>query len=231
MGKIDDYRLALKQLDDWMPYLAAHSGLPGPRGNLELVAACGEEADALRARRLIDSGDEFATVCGLVALGRVFGQGDDSSLDALHDHASDTRWRVREGVAMALQRAGDDDLERTFGVAERWAVDPDPLVRRAAVAAVCEPRLLRRRAFARRALSVVERVTADFAKLPPDDRRTAPLRTLRQALGYGWSVAIAAIPEVGLTVFGRLEQHTDADVQWIVRENLKKRRLRRLIEQ
>ena len=115
MGKVDDYRLALEKLDDWMPYLAVNSGLPGPRGNLELVAACGEEADAVRAQRLITSGDEFATVCGLVALGRVFGQGDDGPLDALHAHASDERWRVREGVAMAVQRAGDDDLERVFG--------------------------------------------------------------------------------------------------------------------
>ena len=36
MGKVDDYRLALEKLDDWMPYLAVNSGLPGPRGNLEL---------------------------------------------------------------------------------------------------------------------------------------------------------------------------------------------------
>ena len=96
MGKVDDYRLVLESLDDWMPFLAANSGLPGPRGNLELVATCGEEADAVRARRLIASGDEFATVCGLVALGRAFGQGDDGPLETLHAHASDERWRVRE---------------------------------------------------------------------------------------------------------------------------------------
>ena len=230
MGKVDDYRRVLERLDDWMPFLAANSGLPGPRGNLELVAACGEEADAIRAQRLIASGDEFATVCGLVALGRVFGQGDDGPLGTLHAHVSDERWRVREGVAMAVQRGGDTDLERAFTVAERWALDPDPLVRRAAVAAVCEPRLLRHPDFARRALGVVERVTADLAELPSEDRRTPPVRTLRQALGYGWSVAIASIPDVGLTVFHRLEQHPDADVQWIVRENRKKRRLQRLVD-
>ena len=52
MGKVDDHRGMLKRLDDWAPYLAAHSGLPGPRGNLELVAACGEEADLARAEEL-----------------------------------------------------------------------------------------------------------------------------------------------------------------------------------
>lgn len=36
---IDRYRADLAGLHDWMPYLTAHSGLPGPRANLSLVAA------------------------------------------------------------------------------------------------------------------------------------------------------------------------------------------------
>jgi hypothetical protein len=229
MTKVDDHRAALAGLADWMPYLTAHSGLPGPRGNLELVAACGEEADAARADELIATGDEFATVCGLVALGRHFGQGDDAHVAVLHDHASDDRWRVREGVAMAIQRAGDDDPARAFAMAERWAADPDPLVRRAAVAAVCEPRLLRDQVFARRALALVERVTADLAASPAGDRRSPGVRTLRQALGYGWSVAVAALPAEGLAAFHGLEGSDDPDVAWVVRENLKKARLQRLL--
>ena len=107
MGKVDDHRAALTGLSglaDWLAYLSANSGLPGPRGNLELVAACGEEADLDRAEALVATGDEFATVCGLVALGRLFGEGDDHQAGVLHAHAADERWRVREGVAMALQR-------------------------------------------------------------------------------------------------------------------------------
>jgi hypothetical protein len=112
MTKIEDHRAALVGLRDWTPYLAAHSALPGPRANLELVAACGEEADTARAEELIASNDEFATVCGLVALGRHLGNGDERHLEVLRSHAADARWRVREGVAMALQRAGDDDPVR-----------------------------------------------------------------------------------------------------------------------
>lgn len=229
VSKVDDYRTALARLTDWMRYLDVNSGLPGPRGNLELVAACGEEADITQAERLIASGDEFATVCGLVALGRHLGQGDDTHLRVLHAYAADARWRVREGVAMALQRAGDDDADRAFGIAERWASDPDPLVRRAAVAAVCEPRLLRDCAFARRALAVVDQVTSDLATSPVGDRRSPAVRTLRQALGYGWSVAVAALPSDGLPAFHRLEVSDDLDVLWIVRENRKKARLKRLL--
>lgn len=230
MTKVDDYRATLAGLRDWMPYLAANSALPGPRGNLELVAACGEEADVVRAEQLVASGDEFATVCGLVALGRHLGAGDDGHLATLRAHASDERWRVREGVAMAMQRAGDDDPDRAFTIAERWAGDPDPLVRRAAVAAVCEPRLLHDPAYARRALALLDRVTADLARSPASERRAPASRTLRQALGYGWSVAVAALPAEGLAAFSRLEASDDPDIAWVVRENHKKKRLRRLLD-
>lgn len=45
MGKTDDYRVALGKLTDWRAYLAEHSGLPGPRANLELVQAVADSGD------------------------------------------------------------------------------------------------------------------------------------------------------------------------------------------
>jgi hypothetical protein len=229
VGRVDEHRAVLAGLEDWLPYLTEHSGLPGPRANLELVAACGEEADLTRAEGLVATGDEFATVCGLVALGRLVGSGEGRHAEVLHRHASDDRWRVREGVAIDLQRAGDEDPARVFAIAERGATEPDPLVQRAAVAAVCEPRLLRDPLFARRALVLLERVTARLARQPVSRRRDASARTLRQVLGYGWSVAVAALPAEGLAAFAQLESSDDPDVVWIVRENRKKQRLKRLL--
>jgi hypothetical protein len=52
---------------------------------------------------------------------------------------------------------------------------------------------------------------------------------LRQALGYCWSVAIAADAATGLPLFTALTASKDRDVQWIVRENSKKARLARLL--
>ena len=219
----------LRQLTDWIPYLAEHSGLPGPRGNLELVAACGEEADEARAGELVATGDEFDTVCGLVAFGRLLGEGDNAHLELLRAYAADGRWRVREGVAMAVQRACDGDPEAGFQLAEGWAADPDPLVRRAAVASLCEPRLLRDKAFALRGLRVVDRATQSVRRSPAGERRDPALRTLRQALGYGWSVVIAAAPTEGLLEFRLIESDGDRDVAWIVRENKKKARFARAV--
>jgi hypothetical protein len=58
------------------------------------------------------------------------------------------------------------------------------------------------------------------------DRREEPFRVLRQALGYCWSVAVAALPDEGMRRLERWVGSEDPDVRWIVRENLKKRRLR-----
>ena len=67
----DEYRAALRKLKDWEPYLKKHSGLPGPRANLELLAAVVEEADADRLWRLSASADEYLATVGTAGLGRI----------------------------------------------------------------------------------------------------------------------------------------------------------------
>lgn len=62
-----------------------------------------------------------------------------------------------------------------------------------------------------------------------DERRDAGVRILRQALGYCWSVAVAADPGAGLPRFLALSASDDRDVVWIVRENHKKARLAKLL--
>jgi hypothetical protein len=217
--KVERYRETLRRLDRWEPFLLGESGLPGPRANLELARAAGEEADEALLLRLVGSDEEFLVLCGAVGLGRLVAAGKSRHVARLRELASDPRWRVREGVVLALQRWGDDDFDAMAAEAERWG-DGSPLEQRAAVAAMCEPRLLRASEAARRALDLVERVTGSL----PNSRA----RVLRKALGYCWSVAVAALPEEGLRRFEQLERSSDPDVQWVVRENLKKARLARL---
>jgi hypothetical protein len=45
MNKVDLYRQKLKQLKDWGPFLPKESGLPGPRGNIELAQAVVKEGN------------------------------------------------------------------------------------------------------------------------------------------------------------------------------------------
>jgi hypothetical protein len=160
----------------------------------------------------------FLAACGTAGLGRLVSGGRRDLLPTLRSRAGDERWRVREAVAMALQRWGDDDLPAMLDEIETWTATP--LERRAAVAAAAEPRLLRSPAAVERALALLERATSSLA--------AEPNRVLRQALGYAWSVVVAADPEHGLPRFARLEASDDRDVKWIVRENLRKARLKRL---
>jgi hypothetical protein len=74
-------------------------------------------------------------------------------------------------------------------------------------------------------LALLERVTAE---LPTLDRRSAGFKTLRQALGYAWSVAIVALPEEGRPLFEHLLASDDPDIRWVARENLRKKRLKRI---
>ena len=230
-GRREQYRSELRALRDvdWAPYLRAHSGLPGPRANLELAFAAAEEASPERLDELLATDEEYLVLCGTIGLGRLMAAGAEGTGERLRGYAKDARWRVREGVAMGLQRLGDADLPRLLSLVTTWAGDPDPLVQRAAVAGICEPRLLRRPDAAARAIGICERVTRELAARPSGERKNDAVRTLRQALGYCWSVAVAADPDTGLRRFETLAAYDDADVAWIARENAKKSRLARLL--
>src|SRR2546429_246078 len=92
-SRADIYREELRQLDNWEPYLKKHSGLPGPRANLELVAAVAEEADADRLWRLSASQDEFLALCGTAGLGRIALLEPETVMSWLRELASDPRRR------------------------------------------------------------------------------------------------------------------------------------------
>jgi hypothetical protein len=78
----------------------------------------------------------------------------------------------------------------------------------------------------RATLGILDRLTASVRDAA--DGRAADMRVLRQALGYGWSVAVAADVTLGLPVFERWLGDPNPDVRWIVRENLAKARLARV---
>ena len=206
----------------WPDFVTEHSGLPGPRADLSLVQAVAVRADTEVVEALLAHGGEFATMCAAAAVGR---RADEPSCEGTaHALAADERWRVREGVAIGLQLLGDRDSATLFAIARRWVDDPDPLVQRAAVAAVCEPRLLRTADAAATAIAVCDRATQRLMSLPAERSRRPDARTLRQALGYAWSVAVAADPRPGLEAFGALDT-TIPDNARLVTQHRRKRRL------
>lgn len=234
MSKTDEYRIKLRTLDSWDEYLLAESGLPGPRGNLELAEVVADEGDPeLFLRYITFSSDvapvnspyEFLAFCGIVGLGRLTAEGSREFLPVLRRFASDSRWRAREAVAMALQRLGDVDMDGLIVEIECWS-HGKPLEQRAAAAAICEPRLLKQPQYALAALKILDTITDSISLV--SDRRSEDFQALRKGLGYCWSVAAAALPAEGKTAMEKWFVFPDKDVQWIMRENLKKNRLIRV---
>ncbi len=226
-GRTEAYRTELRELEDWEPYLKKHSGLPGPRANLELVAAVAEEADADRLWRYSASEDEFLALCGTAGLGRIALLEPDTVMTWLRELSSDPRWRVREGVAIALQRLGRENMARLLSEMKMWA-HGDAYVQRAVVAGLCEPALLKSNADTVDVLAILDHITRSLAAAT--GRREDSFRALRQALGYGWSVAAAAAPANATPYLEKWLRSTDKDVMWVMRSNLAKNRMAGLRE-
>lgn len=222
-------RLAGLNEPELIAFLTQNSGLPGPRGNLELADAFTATAEPAVIRRLADDDDEYLRFCGTQALGRLLRDdpGNRELLGILRARAVEDRWRIREAAARALQLVGDADRGALRRIVAGWARTSDSYLRRAAIAAICEPRLLTDAATRAAAISACATCTSALLDLAGPDRRSPAARALRTGLGYCWSVAIAADPDAGFGAFAVLEASTDPDAQWIVRSNLAKKRLQR----
>jgi hypothetical protein len=221
-SRVEKYRADLKGRQDWEPYLKKHSGLPGPRANLELVAAVAEEADADRLWRLSASQDEFLALCGTAGLGKVALMEPETVMTWLRELASDPRWRVREGVAIALQRLGKESMPRLLAEMKVWSRG-DAFVQRAVVAGLCEPAILNSNEATVEVLALLDHITHSLAAI--DDRRNEGFRILRRALGYGWSIAAAAAPQNAEPYLEKWLRSTDKDVAWVMKSNLAKARM------
>ena len=234
VGKVERCRQVLRELDDWDAYLLRESGPPGPRGNMELARAVAEEGDTLLFERYLEQDaqkaptntpHEFLAFCGVLGLGRLLSEGNREVLPTLRKHGSDPRWRTREAVAMALQRWGRVDMGSLLEEMDAWSRG-SLLEQRAAAAALCEPGLLTEERHARRVVEILDAITASLPGVR--NRKTDAFKTLRKGLGYCWSVAVVASPKVGKVVMEKWLASEDHDLRWIMRANLKKKRLVRI---
>lgn len=224
-----DWIAALRALSraDQLAFVEAHSGLPGSRANLGLVSAVALVAEPDLIAALEASDGEYPLMCAAAARG--LHADEPRNIEPLRTHAVDERWRVREGVVIGLQMLGDTSIPSLVRIAQEWVNDPDPLVQRAVVAALCEPQLLREPTAVRAALDACRAATEWLIERADHRRSDSGARTLRQALGYCWSVVVAADPDTALPVFLALDT-TDPDIAWIVRENRRKKRLARILD-
>ncbi len=236
MSKVDEYRQILRTLDSWDDYLLEESRLPGPRANLELAFAAAHEGTeeqiiqyaGLNAEEAPgNTKQEFLAFCGVLGMGYLMSRGEGDYFAALREKANDPRWRIREAVALGLQEYGRDSPVQLLLVMDTWKVGT-LLERRAVVATLCEPGLVEDSQHASQIIDIIDAITASI--LDERDRKSEEFKVLRKALAYGWSVLVAAQPSIGKPIMEAWIGSQDADIHWVMKQNLKKKRLKKMDE-
>lgn len=232
---------------DLRAYLVSASGLPGPRANLTLLDRCAADVDLVALRELSEDPEEYLAMCGTAGVARALATAEVGSpsygalVEVVTAGACDDRWRVREAAARGLQLAADLHTARTTRDAiaapdspvatlvSVWMTSGDPRLVRAALATICEPRLLRAPDAAAVAVDACSQATALLAAHDAATGRTDARASLRKTLEYAWSVAVAADPTAGLPVFHRLEADPSPVVRSLAAKNLTRARLAKLL--
>jgi len=230
MTKVEEYRRILQTSDDWVPFLKSDSGLPGPRGNLELAYAVAEEGNLKQFNHFLtfhadeNTPEVFLVFCGVVGVGKLAAL-QPELFPRLREYTSDPRWRIREAVATGLQLTGDQDMELLLGEMKQWAKG-NWYDKRAAAATLAESRLLQQPKHAKQVLQIFDKITASTETSYKS--KDESYKILRQAMGYCWSVAVAALPEIGKPLMEKWLSSEDKGIRWMMKENLKKNRLVRM---
>ncbi len=233
MQKFVEHRALLSQSNQ-EGYLLENSCLPGPRSNLELLYAFIEISEYDTVIELLNRKysvtpvnvpEEFVLCCAVAACGKHIINGRNNLIALLKSYASDTRWRIRESVAMALQHIGKYSFEKLKEVNAGWEKG-NFYEQRAIAAGLCEPDILNHDSIKQYTLAVLSEITGNLTE--HKNNSTPEYKTLVQALCYCWSVAIVASPMEGKLLFEGLIRSDNKYIRKIVKENLKKNRLMKM---
>ncbi len=233
-------------------FLREQSHLPGLRANVKLV----DDVSNLLAEVVITREDdvrrviehlmrdektlevntpgEFVVLCGVVACGMcaaVHPVWRPRMIERLSEFACNASWRVREGTAIAFQRLLEAVPDETSVCLRTWANEGNCWQQRASIAAIAEPAFMNDVAMRETAFDIQHVILRRFQAIPLSERKREDVRVLRQAMGYTLSVITAALPEQGFALMRECASWDDADINWILRENLKKKRLAKFSDQ
>lgn len=133
-------------------YLIKNSGLLGPRANLELLYSFSKNATENEVAEcfsfykddLHNSPEEFVVMCGIVGYCIRNKDNIQQTLTTIRKYASHSSWRIRESVAIGIQEIAETNtnMSEILNCLKNW-MNGNDLEKRAVVAALCEPKLLK----------------------------------------------------------------------------------------
>jgi hypothetical protein len=251
MGSRQENRLQLKKRladsrssDELASFLLAESRLPGPRANLELAGDLAQvvyelrDTSGLRSlfRTWLNANERdqpaagYLPFCALHGLGGLYlgaplvDQEEISKL--LRQSANSEKWRLREAVTLGLQFIGERNPEAMMAVLRGWSPDATLLEERAIVCTIAHPPILAAHLnIAVEGLGSADEALHRVHETPPLERGQEPFKVLAKGLAFAVSVIVAAAPEHGFGLMRRWVGVDDADIDKILKENLKKDRL------
>ena len=150
--------------------LKQNSHLPGPRANLELLYSFSKTATEDEIRECLalirndteNSPDEFVGMCGIVAYALYHQNDNKAAIDFITRYASHKSWRIREAVAIAVQELAKKDITATLiNIAN--LKNGNGYEKRAVVAGLCEPKLLKEKTIAVQVIYVLDEITQTLA--------------------------------------------------------------------
>jgi hypothetical protein len=147
----------------------------------------------------------------------------------LKQYACSPFWKVRGCVALAYQHLLQADAQTTLVHLMDLAKNGNYLQQSAAVTALAEPQLFYSSDLVIPALELQRVVLCCIHAVPLWERKREDFRVLRRALGHTVSVVTAAAPERGFALLAECATWDDADITWVLRENLRKKRLAKFI--
>ncbi len=228
-------------------YLREHSRLPGSRVNLDLAdelsyllaSAIPRQAESVHALlnkfvnadRKTAAGSapaDFVMCCGILAFGSCaagHASWRDEAFLLLSHYSESSSWRIRDSVTLAYHYLLRATAYDTLTHLQALATDGSYLQQRSAVTVLAESQLLYNAELLESAFDLHRIVLERVHSVPERERRQEEFKLLKRALGYTLSVITAAAPEQGFALMGECADWNDVDIEWILRENLKKKRL------
>lgn len=252
MSKTSEYQEVISEhlkegrFEELKRFIKENSNLPGPRGNLEMAYAFGDCFDAeitdaqwtLLAALSGISADEAPTgdpaemlpFCAALAAGSFYAHASEGRREKiraiLRAAMNDERWRMREAAAMGYQRIAEMEfaaIKQIFG-----ALYPDSnfLEKRAFLAALAHPPILKNRDVALYSLGISEDIMKQAMAFSADELKSEGYKVLSKGLEYALSVFIAHAPEEGFEMLKAFAPCPQKHIKRIIKSNLNKARLK-----
>lgn len=101
-----------------------------------------------------DDPKEFIPFCGLIGIGSIASICSsyfEEGLLILKNAAKDRKWRIREAVAMGIQRIILKNPQKALNILEKWIIENEYYIWRAVVAGLAEPIILKNKKVAKKA--------------------------------------------------------------------------------